>query len=252
MPALLDLQRSVRAVLLDQAASPPALTGVADELLAIYRNTALSALVNALRLSYPAVQRLLGPEFFEGCAREFIPKHLPGSAYLNDYGSEFPRFLGQFAPAAGIAYLSDVAQLEWAINRALHAADAVSLDIARLSTLETAALPAVRFSMHPAVSVLKLRSPADAIWRAVLAGDDAAMAAIDLTSGPACLLIERCDDGVQVTRLSAGAWQFTAGLMAGSRLFEAVAGVASEDVEEINTWLAAHLAAGRFIDFQTD
>jgi hypothetical protein len=252
MPALLEVQRSVRAMLLDRAAPNAALDGVADELLAIYRNTAFGTLVNALRLSFPAVQRLVGTEFFEGCAREFIRGHLPVSAYLNDYGQEFPPFLAQFAPAAGIAYLSDVAQLEWAINRALHALDAAPLDVTRLSGLGEAALPSVRFRVHPAVSVLQLPSPADSIWRAVLEGDDAAMAAIDLNSAPAYLLIERNDDGLHVRRLSASAWQFTASLIAGSRLFEAVAAVASRDAAQIDSWLAEHLKAGRFIDFQND
>lgn len=253
MPALLEVQHRVRAALFDRTAQSAALDGVAEELLAIYRNTAHSTLVNALRLSFPAVQRLVGAEFFEGCAREFIREHLPDSAYLNDYGRQFPQFLALFPPAAGIGYLCDVAQLEWAINRALHAADAVPLDVTRLSGLSEAALPTVRLQVHPAVSVLQLRSPADNIWRAVLDGDDAAMAAIDLNSGPAYLLIERRDERVQVERLSAGAWQFTGSLIAGSQLFEAVAAVGSEDAAaQIDTWLAAHLTAGRFIDFQAD
>src|SRR5580658_4464424 len=108
VPALLELQRSMRAQLLALQAPP-------DELLGIYHNTVHSALVNALRLSFPVVQRIVGEEFFEGAAREFIAAHAPDSAYLNDYGLRYPAFLAQFPPAMTLPYLADVADLEWAV-----------------------------------------------------------------------------------------------------------------------------------------
>ena len=45
----------------------------------------------------------------------------------------FPEFLARFPPAASLAYIADVARLEWAVNRALHAPDAAPLDVARLA-----------------------------------------------------------------------------------------------------------------------
>jgi hypothetical protein len=249
MPALLELQQALRGQLFGDA--PPlgdALLAGEDSapLLAIYRNTCLSALVNALRLSFPAVQRLVGAEFFEAAAREFIRGSLPASAYLNDYGADFPGFLSRFTPAAGLAYLGDVAQLEWAVNRALHAGDAPRLDLTRLARLDEPALSRVSFSAHPALSLLRLESPADAIWRAVLEQNDAAMAAIDLAGGPVHLLIERDAAGVQVRRLDAAAWEFTAQLCAGTPLYAVLAGGPQPAAD---AWLAEHLAAGRFVQF---
>jgi len=37
---------------------------------------------------------------------------------------------------------------------------------------------------HPSVALVAADHPVDAIWRAVLSQDDAAMAAINLTTGP--------------------------------------------------------------------
>jgi hypothetical protein len=239
VPALLDVQRAMRAQLLGDKA--------VDERLGIYRNTVLSTLVNALRLSYPAVQRIVGADFFEAAAREFIRGHAPGSAYLNDFGGDFPRFLAQFAHAASLPYLADVAQLEWAINRALHAPDAPALDLARLASLGEDARAGVRFTAHPGLSLLRLLSPADAIWRAVLDQDDAAMAAIDPREAPVYLLIERDATGIQVRRLTAAGWRFTATLSAGKPLFEAFDEAVTQDQSEINALLAEHLASGRFI-----
>lgn len=257
MPALLELQRALRAQLFGEPPSCGDALAVAlaqalppnDDnalRLAIYRNTCHSTLLNALRLSFPAVQRLVGAQFFEGGAREFIRGHAPASAHLNEYGVDFPGFLAGFAPAAGLAYLADVARLEWAVNRALHAEDLPRLDLARLALLDQSALARVSFSAHPAVSLLRLDFPADAIWRAVLDQDEAAMAAIDLAGGPVHLLIERDATGVQVRRLGAPAWEFTVRLCAGRPLY-AVIGDGPDG--QLNAWLAEQLSSGRLVDF---
>jgi hypothetical protein len=259
MPALLELQRALRAHLLGDAL--PHADGRGDALalddvllpdeaaLAIYRNTCLSSLVNALRLSFPAVQRLVGAEFFEAAAREFIRSHPPASAYLNDYGAEFAAFLRAFAPAAQLAYLGEVAQLEWAVNRALHAEDLPSLSLTRLAGLDEAAMARVRFRAHPGLSLLRMEFPVDAIWRAVLDQNEAAMAGIDLASAPVHLLIERDAAGVQVRRMERAAWDFIALLCAGRPLY---AVLDEQPQGAIHGWLAEHLSSGRLIDFNTE
>ena len=82
MPALLELQRALRAQLLGDAARADA--GGGDALLAgddgalrlaIYRNTALAHWSTHCGCRIPAVQRLVGADFFEGAAREFIRSH---------------------------------------------------------------------------------------------------------------------------------------------------------------------------------
>jgi hypothetical protein len=239
MPALLELQRSMRAQLL----------GAPDELMAIYRNTVTSTLLNALQLSYPAVQRIVGAEFFEAATGEFIAAHAPRSAYLNDYGGELSGFLAAFEPAQSLPYLPEVAQVEWAVNRALHAPDRAGLDLQRLATLDESMRARVRLRVHPGVSLLRLRYPADAIWRAVLDQDSAAMAAIELKGAPVHVLVERSAHGTVVQRLSAHAWQFAARLSAGTLLYEALDEASQQHGEDVNALLAEHLASGRFIDF---
>jgi hypothetical protein len=243
VPALLELQQGLRAQLLGDALPPD---DDSARRVAIYRNTCLGTLVNALRLSFPAVQRLVGAEFFDAGARQFSARHPPASAWLNDYGAGFAGFLSAFAPAASLPYLADVARLEWAVNRALHADDAPGLDLARLAKLDESARACVSFTAHPALSLLRLQFPADAIWRAVLDQDAAAMAAIDLAAGPAHLLIERDAAGVQVRRLNAARWQFTARLCAGLPLYALLEHGPDAD---IGAWLAEHLSSGRVIDF---
>src|SRR5437870_1977433 len=80
----------------------------AADRLSIYRDTFYGTLTRALRLSFPAIHRLVGVEFFDAVALEFIKAKPPRSAYLDDYGSDFPDFLARFPGAMSVPYLFDV------------------------------------------------------------------------------------------------------------------------------------------------
>ncbi len=79
----------------------------------IYRRNVFSAVTNALRLSYPVVEKLVGKDFFAAAGREFIKTSPPSSGNLDDYGADFGDFLASFPPAQSLPYLPDVARLEW-------------------------------------------------------------------------------------------------------------------------------------------
>jgi hypothetical protein len=248
VPTLLDVQQAMRASLLDRddtAAASMLAVGVGPDRLNIYRNTFVAGLTRTLRLAYPAVAALVGADFFDGAAGIFIAHCPPRMAWLDEYGAEFPAFLQEFEPAASLAYLPDVARLEWAVNRAIHAQDIAPLDLARLGALPPEDHARIRFVPHPSVTVLRADYPVDAVWRAVLDGDDEALVAIDIDAGPVHLLVERRDNGVEVTRLAAPPWRFAADLCAGRPLEQACEAIGSDAL----VLLAEHLAAGRFIEF---
>src|SRR5262245_42074197 len=99
MPTLLELQRAMRATIVqhDGSAIVESLaTCLEPDRLEIYRNTIFSGLTRALRLAFPAVERLVGDEFFAGASDAFIREHLPRAAHLDLYGGEFPDFLSRF------------------------------------------------------------------------------------------------------------------------------------------------------------
>src|SRR5207244_4028731 len=123
MLALHELQRAVYRSLVqqDDGAIRAAVRGdgiAAADRLSIYRNTFYGTLTRALHLSFPAIHRLVGAEFFEAVAFEFIKVQPPRSAHLDGYGAGFPDFLDGFLGAMSVPYLFDVAELEWAVNRA--------------------------------------------------------------------------------------------------------------------------------------
>jgi hypothetical protein len=253
-PTLLELQRAVRQDMLGllNANAYASEHVVADGLdprarLAIYRNTATASLVAALRLSYPAVQSLVGAEFFEGAARLYIEQNPPLSAHLDSYGAMFPDFLARMPEAALLAFLPDAARLEWAVNEVLRAPDAKPLDLTRVAQLEHDALDSVRFVPSPAVKLLQSAFPVDVIWQAVLDRDDSALAQINLVTDPVWLMIRRSASGIGVERVAQWQWQFAATLLAGYPL-DAAFVEAPED--EAHGWLAWLLASGCFTDIE--
>jgi hypothetical protein len=249
MPTLLELQNALRASMVDRddgVVAAMLAAPVAPNRLDIYRNTFVGSLTKALRLSYPAVHRLVGNDFFEAVAGSFIVDSPPRSAYLDDYGADFPEFLLRFPPAAGLPYLPQVARLEWAVNRAIHAPDAEPLEPARLTALAPEDQGRVCFVPHPSLGLVYADYPVDAIWRGVLAGDDAALAAIDLAAGPVRLLVHRLASGIDVLRLDESAWGFAAALCSGRPLQAALDAAADVDAPLL---LAEHLAAQRFVGF---
>ena len=251
MPTLLETQEAMLRALVskdyENAASQIVDDGFsAAERLDIYRNTFLSSLTGALRISYPAVHRLVGEEFFEAAAQCFIEAYPPQGAYLNAYGAGFGDFLAQFPPAASLPYLADVARLEWAVNCALHAEESTALDQERLEAVANFPPDRLVLIPHPSVSLLRLDHAAEAIWRAVLAEDDDGLSNIDILAGPEWLLIERTANGVEVLRVGEDEWRFAGTLYAGETLEKALDIVLDADMVSV---LARHLAAGRFIGF---
>ena len=263
MPSLADLQRGMRRSVLGGDAGIAAFVhddGIAAaDRLGIYRNTFESVAVRALGLNHPAVVKLVGGEFFDGAARAYVAGRPPASAWLDGYGAGFCGFLARFGPAAALGYLSDVARLDWLVSRALHAPDTGALDaraLASLAALDPDRQAAVRFARHPSLRLLRTRSAADSIWRATLAGDDDALAAIDPHAGPRWLLVERGPAGVDVVALPEPAWRFTRDLAAGRTLQQALAradargGALRSEPFDPAALLGAHLAAGRFTAFR--
>ena len=89
----------------------------------IYRNNVVVGMIEGLRSTFPAIERLVGEAFFKATAKAYLGHEPPTSPLLFRYGKTFGDFLDGFPPAAPVPYLGDVARLEWARLDAYHAAD---------------------------------------------------------------------------------------------------------------------------------
>lgn len=235
MSGLRALQRRFRDALLRDTPPPAEILGgavPAAARLGVYRANVFGNLTAALRLTYPAVNRLVGEAFFAAAAARFIREASPASPDLHEYGAGFAAFLADYPPAAGLAYLADIARLEWAVCRAIHADPAPPLDPAALAGHEDAV-----FTMHPTLTLLRTAGPARAIWEAVLGPDDAAndaakdiaLAAIDPAAPGETLAVLAPDGALLVRALTHAEAALAMALAAGASLSAALSAVPPED-----------------------
>lgn len=190
----------------------------------VYRNNVAVSLRDALRDSFPALLGLLGESNFNALALTFQSSHPPASPLMMYYGAEMPTFLASFPPLASRGYLSDVARLELALRRAYHAADVGPLAPERLQRLSPAQLATARFSLAPAVEVIRSPWPLHSIHRYATQ-----QGAPKPTATPECVLITRPNYDPKADPISTADATFLETLCANATLGEAANLAQSED-----------------------
>lgn len=211
--ALARLQRDFLRDLLDER--EPAADGIA-----VYRSSVLANYRAALAATYPVVARLVGDAFFTEAARRFALVEPSTSGDLGDYGGGFADFLAGYGPAASLAYLPDVARLEWACHECARAPRAPAFDFAALALVPADRHGALRFTLDPAVRLVASAHPIVALHEANAPERDGTPSR---TQGPDFALVRRAECVPRVECLSAPEWNFLAALGRGETLGHAAA-----------------------------
>ncbi|WP_022702927.1 DNA-binding domain-containing protein [Pseudorhodobacter ferrugineus] len=199
--ALLNSDLPVPEGLIDSMGRP------AGRRFSVYRNNVAGSLTEALRASFPVLEKLLGAEYFAALAGVFLRAHPPTSRMMMLYGTEMPAFLEGFVPLAHLPYLADVARLEQARRETYHASDS-TVDAAALAIAPERFL-AARLVLAPPVRVVRSRYPVVSIWRANAEDGPAPM----MQSEDALVLRNGYDPSVHL--LPQGGAAFVAALQAG-------------------------------------
>lgn len=224
MLPLPELQRRFSHALHDPEAPPPAVRAhglSAARRLQVYRHNMQSALVAALSTVYPVTLKLVGQEFFEAAAREYVKANPSHSGNIQDYGGAFSSFLNGHTPAASVPYLGDVAALEWRRVQTAIAPPHRKLDTEALAKVPAEMQPELRFHHQPAARAFSSRFPILSIWEFCQAPEPQGDLDIDLPGE--CVLFSRPVLDVVMRRISAGEYRFLQGLCKGGSFGEACA-----------------------------
>ena len=150
--------------LLAASASTPVPSAMA---LQVHVSCVHAALRAALAQRVPTVVALVGEEFFTWLARDFSRNHPPTAPQLSCWGENLPDFLRSHPQCQSLPWLGDVAAFDLAIDRVAWTDPATDL--------------------QQGVRLLPLQYAVDELRDAVaaaLAGDDTALANVDLTPAP--------------------------------------------------------------------
>jgi len=150
--ALAEFQAGFAQALVSNA--KPALPAIAalttQPAFAVYRNTVMKACIDTLQANYPAVNRLVGDEWFRAAAAVYARENLPKQPMLLQYGAGYADFLAGFDPAAELPYLPDVARLDRCWIEAHISPDEAPLDGATVATLASGNFFRTRLKLHAA------------------------------------------------------------------------------------------------------
>jgi hypothetical protein len=221
-PPLRDLQAAfARAIDGDAAAAATFVHGGALDAvtrLGIYANNVRGTFRAALELSYPAVRRIGGDEWFAGAARAYRRASPSRSGDIHPAAAGFPAFLAHELGGTELEALAELARLEWACEEAAIAADAPEFDPAVLSRIPVERQPQLVFTLHPSCRVVESVHPIVDLWN----GDP-------IAREPQHALVHRVALEVRIRRLDAGVARFVATLAQRSTLAAALG--AAVDVE---------------------
>ena len=199
----------------------------------IYRNNRAVSLIESLKATFPAVNKLVGDEYFSAVARNFIDVHPPQSAVMAEYGGEFGEFIRQSPNAKNIPYVADLAALEWARLQSYHSSDA---EILPLDTLLSKAQPSqydsLVFSVLPSLYQLSSRWPVGSLWSEITspAAQTADKPAFDMNVSEHIVVLRR-EYEVFVQVLPESGAMLLERLKRGDSLQEAVSSVTQHDPE---------------------
>jgi hypothetical protein len=249
-----DLQSAFAGALLDPQRPIPA--GVVDpegrtcgRRFGVYRNNVTVGLAGALAESFPAVQRLVGEEFFRAMAITYARAEPPRSPIMAAYGASFPDFIARFDPAASLPYLADVAHIEQAWVEAYHAADVDQFDPAAFASVPPDVLPHLRLQLHPSMRIVRSAYAALSIWRCNTEADS--VEPLEDIDVPEDALILRPEAEVEVRAIAPGGARFLAELLAGQTVLEAWGEALNEAaVFDLGAHLAGLLEMGAIVGFE--
>jgi Putative DNA-binding domain len=220
--------------------------------LAAYQAHAGALAERALATAYPTLQQLLGEASFAALARHYWQLHPPLAGDITLWGASLPAFIADAEALADEPYLPDVAQLEWALHRVQTAADAPAPGPTGLELLATHEPAALRLQLPAGSVVLGSNWPVFSLWQAHqrTADDrfDAVREALAAGRGEQGL-VTRSGWAPQVLVLSAAEARFTAALLAGQTLAQALTEALQESGDEFDfeAWLIAALQQQRLL-----
>jgi hypothetical protein len=215
----------------------------------VYRNNYRGNLHDTLASAYPVIRKLVAEEFFRFLTRRYIERYPSRSGNLHCYGSEMAEFLTCFENTQHLAYLPDMAQLEWAYHHAYFAKDAPAFDINRLAMVAPEAYAGLYWRLHPSCVLLTSAYPVAAIWHAHQ-GESLDDFHIDLDSGVDVLLVYRNGLRVDITRIASDGQHWLTQLQSGITMGAATdATLSAYPHFDLTTTLRHWITHGVLIDF---
>jgi hypothetical protein len=153
--------------------------------------------------TYPVVARLVGEDYFRSLASRYLRDFPSTSGNIQDLGANMAAFIDTLIELRELAYLSDVARLEWLIQESCRSSDAAPNDLTALADLTPAHFGELHFSLQPSARLLCSSYPLLRIWQSNQQPTES-LETISLDEGGDLLLVIRRGTEIEIESLSPG------------------------------------------------
>lgn len=232
-PSLSELQAGFARAMID-GAEPALLPWIGTRgiepaaRLQIYRNAILATQVASLVASFPAVERMLGVDCFDGWATRYAAWHGSHSGNLQNLGDDFADYLEAQSELASLRWLGDLARLDWLRQCTIMAADTEALDASSLPAALLAAGDDPLLDLLPCVHVIAADFPVLDLWRYC---ESPQTLTVDLAGSAQGVLLWREDGQVAMQACTPAAVALIAALKNGAPVSAAVAAAHALDAD---------------------
>jgi hypothetical protein len=168
----------------------------------IYANNVRENFLATLEATFPVIRRLAGRDWLRQVGRRYLREAPSRHGNLHFVGERFAAWLRPELADGPYEYFVDVAQLEWAYQEVLVAAEARTLDLAALGAVAPDRYATLLLESNPTARLVGSRWPLLAIWRAHRP-EITEPPPVDLDAGPSRLMLVRRADHVELRELSA-------------------------------------------------
>lgn len=130
----------------------------------IYRDAYYSRLMDALKISYPALLAAIGETKFSKLAKNYIVDNPSTYRSIRWFGDTFASYIKAYLP---IHYI-ELATLEWTLATVFDAADATPITLEDINQLPPDKWEVMQFETHPSIQRINLQYNVVNIWQALL------------------------------------------------------------------------------------
>lgn len=140
-----------------------------NELLQVYRNNFVMGVTEALSATYQHTLSLVGEEFFNAVARQFILSHPPQENNMLTYGHGFSEYLYHLKQLKELPYVAEMARFEWLLEQTANKKIQTStLDLQHLQSIPAEQLENIMFHITTQVSLFSSQQNIQHLYQMII------------------------------------------------------------------------------------
>ncbi len=171
-----------------------------NELLQVYRNSFVMGVTEALAVTYQHTLSLVGEEFFNVVARQFILQQPPQENNIISYGNGFSDFLQNLKQLKSLPYIAEMARFEWLLEQTSNAQlQTQRLDIKKLATVQAEQFAIMTFQVPSQINLFASEQNIQYLYQMII---DNKVQETDLNTPCYMALKKQADFSIELITLS--------------------------------------------------